>query len=117
VCGWRNYALAHADAARFMAAHLSEGTVDAVRMLAPESVAVMQEISARGPKLDVGFGWFRRNVDRTNGAGHLEHLGGGGGFWNMMRIYPARGVGVLSMGNATKYDHEQIANTAVTTQS
>ena len=43
---------------------------------------------------------------------YLEHLGGGGGFFNMMRIYPDLGVGVLAMGNSTKYDHRAIAAAA-----
>ena len=34
---------------------------------------------------------------------------GGGGLWNMMRIYPDRGIGILSMGNVTSYDHEKLA--------
>ena len=81
-----------------MAAHLNEGHLDGVRLLTPASVMAMQQIQASGQKLDVGFGWFRRGADRAQ-ADHLEHLGGGGGFWNMMRIYPARGLGVLTMGN------------------
>jgi CubicO group peptidase (beta-lactamase class C family) len=100
------------DAARFMAAHLNEGELDGVRLLTPESIATMQRIQASGRKLDVGFGWFRRGADRAQ-ADHLEHLGGGGGFWNMMRLYPARGLGVLAMGNATTYDHERVAEAVV----
>ena len=100
------------DAARFMAAHLNEGQLDGVRLLTPESVAAMQQIQASGRKLDVGFGWFRRGADRAH-TDQLEHLGGGGGFWNMMRIYPARGLGVLTMGNATSYDHQRVAQAAI----
>jgi hypothetical protein len=43
-------------------------------------------------KLDVGYGWFRRGAHRAE-AEFWEHLGGGGGFWNMMRIYPGRNSG------------------------
>lgn len=102
------------DAARFMAAHLNDGELGGVRLLAPESVAAMQEIHTRGRKLDVGLGWFRRGRDRAQ-VDHLEHLGGGGGFWNMMRIYPTRGLAVLTMGNATAYDHEHVATAALRT--
>ena len=98
-----------ADAARFMAIHLGDGG----GILAPESVRAMQAISASGRRIEVGYGWFRRGRDRTSGERHLEHLGGGGGFWNMMRIYPDRGLGVLAMGNVTSWDHEQVAAAAL----
>ena len=45
----------------------------------------MQTITARGRKLDVGLGWFRRHSDQKSSETYLEHLGGGGGFFNMMR--------------------------------
>ena len=39
-------------------------------------------------------------------AGHYwEHLGGGGGFFNTMRIYPKLKLGLVAMGNATNWDH------------
>jgi CubicO group peptidase (beta-lactamase class C family) len=101
------------DAARFMATQLNDGELDGVRILSPDSVAAMQTIRASGRGLDVGFGWFRRGSDRISGRDHLEHLGGGGGFWNMMRIYPERRLGVLAMGNATSYDHQQVAEAAL----
>jgi CubicO group peptidase (beta-lactamase class C family) len=100
-----------ADAARFMAVHLNGGEIDGVRLLSQESVGVMQTVHARGRGIDVGFGWFRRGPDRER-ADFWEHLGGGGGFWNMMRIYPRRGWGIVSMGNSTRYDHEAIATAA-----
>lgn len=100
-----------ADAARFMDVHLNGGESNGVRLLSPESVEAMQVIQATGRKLDVGFGWFRRGADRSR-AEHLEHLGGGGGFWNMMRIYPGQRLGVVVMGNVTGYDHEVIARAA-----
>jgi CubicO group peptidase (beta-lactamase class C family) len=101
------------DAARFMAAHLNEGKLDGVRILSAESVRAMQTIQASGRKLDVGFGWTRRGADRPGAGAHLEHLGGGGGFWNMMRIYSGHGVGVLAMGNATSYDHQRVVEAAL----
>lgn len=96
------------DAARFLAAHLNGGELDGVRLLSPQGVERMQTLQASGRKLDVGYGWFRRGADRER-AEFWEHLGGGGGFWNMMRIYPGRGVGIISMGNATSYDHDAVA--------
>jgi CubicO group peptidase (beta-lactamase class C family) len=98
-----------ADAARFMAIHLGDGG----GIVSPESVRVMQTIHASGRGIDVGYGWFRRGKDRTGGERYLEHLGGGGGFWNVMRIYPDRRLGVLAMGNVTSWDHEQVAASAL----
>jgi hypothetical protein len=42
----------------------------------------------------------------TEGAGHDHHHpdARGGGYRNLMRLYPDRGVGVVAMGNATSYD-------------
>ncbi len=100
------------DAARFMAVHLGGGRLEGARILSADGVAAMQAIQAMGPKIDVGYGWFRRGAHRS-GSDFVEHLGGGGGFWNMMRIHPDRGVGVLCMGNATSYDHEAVAAAAI----
>lgn len=101
------------DAARFMAVHVNDGELDGVRLLSPDSVKTMQTIHASGRRFAAGLGWFRRGADRSSGEPHLEHLGGGGGFWNMMRIYPERRLGVLAMGNATRWDHELVAKTAL----
>jgi CubicO group peptidase (beta-lactamase class C family) len=97
-----------ADAARFMSLHLTGGEVDGVRLLEPASVEAMQTVQARGRGIDVGFGWFRRGSGRAS-ADYWEHLGGGGGFWNMMRIWPKRETGAVCMGNSTRYDHEVVA--------
>lgn len=102
-----------ADAARFMAMHLNGGEFEGVRILRPGSVAAMQTIRAAGRTLEVGLGWFRRGSPRSRGGPHLEHLGGGAGFWSMMRIHPQRRIGVVAMGNSTKYDHELVAKTAL----
>ena len=43
----------------------------------------------------------------------MQHLGGGAGFFNVMRIYPTRGVGIVVMGNATKYDIDAVVAAAL----
>ena len=101
------------DAARFMSAHLSHGRANGVQILSRESVEQMQTITATGRKRDIGLGWFRQHSDRKSDERYLEHLGGGGGFFNMMRIYPDRGLGVTVMGNATSYDHQSVAAAAI----
>jgi hypothetical protein len=42
-------------------------------------------------------------------AGYVEHLGGGAGFFDVLRTYPERAIGVVAMGNATKYDVKRVA--------
>ena len=96
------------DAARFVCLHLTGGLVDGRRLLSAEAIGAMQRITATGPKLEVGLGWFRQRSDRTPGPCYLEHLGGGAGFWNTMRVYPDERLGVVSMGNTTSYDYRRL---------
>jgi CubicO group peptidase (beta-lactamase class C family) len=100
-----------ADAARLALLHLNDGSLDGVRLLPAGLAAQMRVITPRGGPLDVGLGWYRpAGRDPT----FVEHLGGGSGFWNVIRLYPDAGLGVVVMGNATRYDHEAIL-AAVTT--
>jgi hypothetical protein len=73
----------------------------------------MQQTVARGRKLDVGLGWFRRHSDPRDSGNYWEHLGGGGGFFNTMRIYPELKLGLIAMGNATKWDHLRLLGAAI----
>ncbi len=98
---------AASEAARFLQAHLGDGLLDGVRILSADSAQTMRRIIATGKNIQVGLGWFRRG--RNPDSGFVEHLGGGAGFWNCMRIYPDLGFGVVIMGNATSYDHNAIA--------
>ncbi len=97
------------DAARFLALHAGGGG----KVLSLEGVRSMQQLAMHGRKLDVGLGWFRRHGDRDLGAPYVEHLGGGGGFFNMMRLFTESGLGVIVMGNATSYDHQRVAQAAL----
>jgi CubicO group peptidase (beta-lactamase class C family) len=102
-----------ADAARFLAMHTADGEYDGTRILSPDGATTMRNLSARGRKLDVGLGWFRRHTGPAGSEPYVEHLGGGGGFWNMMRLYPRQRAGVLAMGNCTAYDHHTVADWAI----
>jgi len=93
------------DAARFLALHAGGGG----DVLSAEGVRSMQQLTMHGRKLDVGLGWFRRHSDEDLGTPYVEHLGGGGGFFNMMRLFTDRSLGAIVMGNATAYDHQRIA--------
>ena len=45
--------------------------------------------------MSVGLGWFRHRSAAEEVPRFLEHLGGGGAFFSMMRIYPDEGLGVV----------------------
>ena len=101
------------EAARLVLLHLNGGQVGETRLLSAESVAEMQRTTPRGGKRDFGLGWFRAGEARQKRPTFVEHLGGGAGFWNVMRLYPEESLGVVLLGNTTSYDHESILDAAV----
>jgi len=101
------------DAARFLHLHVDPGRNPSV--LSEAAVVAMQQTTARGRKLDVGLGWFRRHSDPPDAGLYWEHLGGGGGFFNTMRIYPELKLGLVAMGNATNWDHLRLVRAATQT--
>ena len=101
------------EAARLLLLHLNCGQVGETRLLSAESVAEMQRTISRGGKRDFGLGWFRPVEARQKHPAFVEHLGGGAGFWNVMRLYPEESLGIVLMGNTTSYDHETILDAAV----
>ena len=98
------------DAARFLALHVDPQAHPDV--LSEDAVLAMQQTTAHGRKLDVGLGWFRRRSDPPNARHYWEHLGGGGGFFNTMRVYPELKLGLVAMGNATNWDHLRLVRAA-----
>jgi CubicO group peptidase (beta-lactamase class C family) len=86
------------DAARLVALHANEGSVDGTRLLGPETVRAMTTINTLGKRFDLGLGWFRPSGDF---GPCVEHLGGGMGFFNALRINPSRGHGVAVLSNTT----------------
>ena len=101
------------EAIRFVLLHLNGGQANGTRLLSPESVAMMQRITPRGGKRDFGLGWFRSHEAVQQRPAFVEHLGGGAGFWNVMRIYPEESLGVVMMGNTTRYDHQSILDAVI----
>ena len=101
------------DAARFLRMHLRGGELDGVRVIGADSAARMSEIKIQGRRVDLGLGWFRPANQRRADPTFIEHLGGGAGFFNLIRIYPSREVGVAIMGNSTKYDIDAVARMAM----
>ena len=53
-----------------------------------------------GKQFAHGIGWFRRPT--TARGSWVEHFGAGAGFWNVMRLYPEQGIGVVVMSNSTQ---------------
>ncbi len=92
------------DAARVVLAHARRGVVEGTRILSEDAAAEMQTISIEGKPFDLGLGWFRAPKDRDRRPAFVEHYGGGGGYHNLMRLYPEPGVGIVVMGNSTSYD-------------
>lgn len=101
------------EAIRFVLLHLNGGQANGTRLLSPESIAMMQRITPRGGKRDFGLGWFRSREVAQRRPAFVEHLGGGAGFWNVMRLYPEESLGVVMMGNTTRYDHESILDAII----
>ena len=98
------------DAARFLALRVDPQAHPNV--LSEDAVLAMQQTTAHGRKLDVGLGWFRRRSDPPGAGPYWEHLGGGGGFFNTMRVYPELKLGLVAMGNATNWDHLRLVQAA-----
>ena len=88
------------DAGRFLQLHLGDGQLDGHRVLSATSARAMRTVEHAGKPFDHGIGWFRRPTSQT--ADWVEHFGAGAGFWNVMRLYPARGLGIVVMTNSTK---------------
>jgi len=62
------------------------------------------------------FDLTERCVETDDGSGLVEHLGGGGAYRNLMRVYPSSGRAVVMFGNLTNYAVEQLT-TAVLSDS
>ena len=96
------------DAACFVAAHLNRGELDGTRILERSSVDLMQQLETPGRPYDVGLGWYRPAKVRNRSPRFIEHLGGGLGVYNSMRLYPDRQLGVVVMANSPGYDLEAL---------
>jgi CubicO group peptidase (beta-lactamase class C family) len=95
------------DVGRFLRLHLNDGVLDGRRVLSAASTRDMRRLDQPGKPFDHGIGWFRRP---TPGRGDwVEHFGAGAGFWNVMRLYPERGIGIVIMSNnTTTYDFDPL---------
>jgi CubicO group peptidase (beta-lactamase class C family) len=101
------------DAARFLRMHLGDGELDGVRVIPTDAATEMRRITMDGKRIDLGLGWFRPAEARDADPPFVQHLGGGAGFFDVIRLYPTVGVGAAVMGNATKYDIDAVARLAL----
>ena len=104
------------DAARFLSLHLGGGAVNGQRLLSAESAAAMRTLTVNGTRLTTGLGWWRRH-EADDGSGLVEHLGGGGAYRNLMRLYPDAGLAAVMFGNLTSYPVEQLTATVLTSRT
>jgi len=99
------------DAVRLVALHADRGLVDGQRLVTEASIVAMSTIGDLPGKRHFGLGWFR---DEGDPSGNVQHLGGGMGFFNVMRLDPRRGVGVVILSNTTRrWDISGAADAAI----
>ncbi len=99
------------DAARLVAVHCNGGTAGGSRVLTRPSIDAMTSIATPGRPYDLGLGWYRPHADR---GPHIEHFGGGVGYWNVLRINPRTADGAAVMSNTTRHwDIAAFADAAV----
>lgn len=99
------------DAARLSALHLGDGALDGTRVISADAARRMRTIATPGPRFDLGLGWFRPAAARGHTPRYVEHLGSGGGYNNVLRIYPDLDLGVAIMTNDTKaFDHDSVCD-------
>jgi CubicO group peptidase (beta-lactamase class C family) len=104
------------DVARLLLAYLNEGELDGVRILSPQSVALMthgSQLPGEGPNMATyehgqhGLGWYAIPEGQRL---RLQHHGGGPGFATTMRLYPQEGLGIAILANGTDLDRDGIAD-------
>lgn len=98
------------DTARLALLHLGDGSIrdgqigGTIRLLSADSATQMRATTDRGGSLDFGLGWYTPHA-RGDGPAFVEHLGGGSGFFCVMRLYPSRDLGIVLMANTTRFDY------------
>lgn len=102
------------EVARLLLAYLKEGELDGVRILSPQSIALMtasSQVTGEGPNMAAyaqgrhGLGWYVIPEDK---GWRLQHDGAGPGFATTMRIYPTEGLGIALLANGTDLDRDGI---------
>ena len=99
------------EAIRFAQMLLNGGEFDGVRILSPESVALMQEaqLAISGAPLAFGLGW---HVVADSEHPYIEHDGGGPGIAAKVRLYLNEGFAIVLMSNGTGFDRNEVTDAA-----
>jgi CubicO group peptidase (beta-lactamase class C family) len=99
------------EAIRFAQMVLNGGELDGVRILSPESAALMREVplSTSGEPLNFGLAW---RVVADSEHPYIEHDGGGGGITTRMRLYLNEGFAIVFMSNGTGFDRGEVTDAA-----
>jgi D-alanyl-D-alanine carboxypeptidase len=99
------------EAMRFAQMHLNGGELDGVRILSPESAALMQEMqfATTGDPLGYGAAW---RIFEEEEHPFVEHDGGGTGLWAKMRLYPKEGLAIVLMSNESGWNRDKVADAA-----
>jgi CubicO group peptidase (beta-lactamase class C family) len=95
---------------RFGQMMLNEGELDGVRILAAESVAMLQEvqISTGGEPLEIGLSWhFGEDAEHP----YIQH-DGGGTFQTKLRLYMKDGFAVALMANGSGFNRNELTDAA-----
>lgn len=99
------------DMIRYAQMMLDEGELDGVRVLAAESVTLLQQVqnSTSGGPLPIGLSW---HFGEDAGHPYLEHDGGGAGIQTKLRLYMEDGFAVAIMANSSGFDRDELADAA-----
>jgi len=99
------------EAMRFAQMHLNGGELDGVRILSPESVALMQEMQFTSTGEPLGYGVSWRVFDDAEHP-FVEHDGGGDGLLAKIRLYPQEGLAIVMMSNESGWNRDKVADAA-----
>ena len=73
----------------------------------------MRTIATPGKRFHLGLGWFRPATMRGRRPDFVEHQGSGGGYRNVLRIYPVLDLGVaIATSTTAAFDHDGICEAA-----
>ena len=99
------------DMIRYAQMMLNEGELDGVRILAAESVALLQEVqtSTSGEPLGIGLAWF---LGGDAEHPYIEHDGGGSGIQAKLRLYTKDGFAIAMLANGSGFDRNEVADAA-----
>ena len=99
------------DMIRLAQMMLNSGELDGNRIIAPESVALFQEvqIATNGEPLGIGLAWhFGGDAEHP----YIEHDGGGQGIAAKLRLYMKDGFAIAIMANGSGFDRNELADAA-----